>query len=602
MSKCKIPFNLVIDLGLVLAVLYTRLLTHAEKLTKWDSVQFALGLSDFDITRHQPHPPGYPGYIGLARLIRQFVPDDNLSLIIVGIISGMLLAVAVHNIGRILLGPRAGFFAGILAALNPLLWYFSDVALSYMMGVAIATAAIWIGCLATGRAKVWAPILAGISSLGWPYAGFFVLPVCFWLWIRPPANEKDRVPGQSIWSVVWFLILFAVPILAGYLPIILYTGAGAYFGAIGGESGKHITQISQWLQSPLDEFVRNTESLALFFKQGLGMGRWLFLALLIPLAGEIGVRPTRLVGLLPLFFAALLSVHWGATAPLRTAGILASIFSLAYLLPKPAAGQGRFVRRLFLWWLGPGLVFFIFVYANYVGVLLILLPALVLLEGWAIDRAANFMSLQTVRESVAKKGEEAPRPAKGPDMRVEKFVAWFLMVLMAMHEVGAFVDRNSQSQESWRGIIARDQFVSDVVEAVKSAPIPMSNLIVLGGEDDYRHWTYYLPETTVIWTKYVLYRDIRPGVGVWVSHDRHQNMTIPEIITTDDSPEAIFDLAGSRGVVVFPPEFAMFAGSGTVILLGGGEPNGEKIEPVAYLLETGPATRLIFQTGKWWLE
>src|SRR5262245_29042150 len=32
-----------------------------------DSINFALGLRDFDPAQHQPHPPGYPVYIAVGR-------------------------------------------------------------------------------------------------------------------------------------------------------------------------------------------------------------------------------------------------------------------------------------------------------------------------------------------------------------------------------------------------------------------------------------------------------------------------------------------------------------------------------------------------------
>jgi hypothetical protein len=33
-----------------------------------DSINFAMGVRDFDVARHQPHPPGYPVFVGLAKL------------------------------------------------------------------------------------------------------------------------------------------------------------------------------------------------------------------------------------------------------------------------------------------------------------------------------------------------------------------------------------------------------------------------------------------------------------------------------------------------------------------------------------------------------
>ena len=39
----------------------------APSLEDIDSINFALGLRDFDPARHQPHPPGSPVYIALGR-------------------------------------------------------------------------------------------------------------------------------------------------------------------------------------------------------------------------------------------------------------------------------------------------------------------------------------------------------------------------------------------------------------------------------------------------------------------------------------------------------------------------------------------------------
>ena len=39
-----------------------------------DSINFALGVRDFDVARHQPHPPGYPVFIAAAKAVRAIVP------------------------------------------------------------------------------------------------------------------------------------------------------------------------------------------------------------------------------------------------------------------------------------------------------------------------------------------------------------------------------------------------------------------------------------------------------------------------------------------------------------------------------------------------
>ena len=42
----------------------------APSLEDIDSINFALGLREFDVARHQPHPPGYPVYVALGRVSR----------------------------------------------------------------------------------------------------------------------------------------------------------------------------------------------------------------------------------------------------------------------------------------------------------------------------------------------------------------------------------------------------------------------------------------------------------------------------------------------------------------------------------------------------
>ena len=54
--------------AIALAYLALHLPFLSPNLEDVDSINFALGLRDFDPGRHQPHPPGYPVYIALGRM------------------------------------------------------------------------------------------------------------------------------------------------------------------------------------------------------------------------------------------------------------------------------------------------------------------------------------------------------------------------------------------------------------------------------------------------------------------------------------------------------------------------------------------------------
>src|SRR5215211_4610336 len=58
-------------------------LTRSRFLDEWDSVQFAMGVREFNLWKHQPHPPGYPLYIffgWLGGAIWKWDPDFSLHM------------------------------------------------------------------------------------------------------------------------------------------------------------------------------------------------------------------------------------------------------------------------------------------------------------------------------------------------------------------------------------------------------------------------------------------------------------------------------------------------------------------------------------------
>jgi len=612
MDSKRSSIVLLEDIGLILLVVLTRILSASGFLHKWDSVQFALALSDYDITRHQPHPQGYPGYIAMGRLARQLIPDDNAALIAVGVIFAAVTAVAVHRLGIRLLGERGGFVAGLLASVNPLLWYFSSVALSYTAGAAVATLAAWAAFSARGRARWLIPVIAGFASLVWLPGGVLVLPVCAWGFLRrdDEVDESAPEPGSIAISIAGFLGLFLLTLFAGYLPAVMDTGGfGPYLNEITSESGKHVLRFGSWARGPIDEFLATTGSLGGLFEEGLRKGKWLLLALLVPIAGEKGCPTRRVIGILPLGIAGFIAMCWGPVPFLRVVGILVFFLTATYVLPRPLEPSGWNRLTFLALWLIPGLLLFVLVYVNYVGVLTIFLPPLILLEAWSIERAAAFMMLQTIREpsdnpNAESEGEEkgaGVTTGKGPDPRVGRFVAWVLVGLMVMNDIGGFID--SRTNESLSAIRENDRYFRAAISAVKSAPVPQSELIILG-YSNYRHWTYYFPEAEIIWSKYLLFNPIGRNTRVWVSRGRHQEKVLPDEIREVqiegvDKPvfEASFFTRGAKGLIVFPAEMDHFSGTAQVMPLFAGE-EGES-EPVCYIISLENVERIVFRGADW---
>src|ERR671912_1163157 len=60
------PVAWLAGLALIFALAHVPFL--APSLEDIDSVNFALGVRDFDVAAHRPHPPGYPVYIFLGKI------------------------------------------------------------------------------------------------------------------------------------------------------------------------------------------------------------------------------------------------------------------------------------------------------------------------------------------------------------------------------------------------------------------------------------------------------------------------------------------------------------------------------------------------------
>src|SRR5262249_6384024 len=51
-----------------------------------DSINFALGVRDYDVSRHQPHPPGYPLFIVDAKTLHRVRLSEDRALSIVSVL------------------------------------------------------------------------------------------------------------------------------------------------------------------------------------------------------------------------------------------------------------------------------------------------------------------------------------------------------------------------------------------------------------------------------------------------------------------------------------------------------------------------------------
>lgn len=156
-------------LGALLAaglILVTRLPLRTRYLLNWDAVQFALGLSHFDVIHHQPHPPGYPGYELAGRLLLPLGGGANQALVTLSIGGEAAAAVIGFWFARSLFGRAAGWLSALALVASPLYWYYGEAADTYALEPPLVLGVSWLCWRAwqgQGRSAV---LAAGLLGLG----------------------------------------------------------------------------------------------------------------------------------------------------------------------------------------------------------------------------------------------------------------------------------------------------------------------------------------------------------------------------------------------------------------------------------------------------
>lgn len=174
----------------------------------WDAVQLALGTQSFNLHHHQPHPPGYVGFIGLGRLVNFFTGDPNTSLTILSIIGGSLAPALLFIFAMRFMSRGYALLTAILFGLSPLIWYYSEVALTYAAEAAVGIAFLAVAhrAMRNGSTRdliVATILLSAVGSLR-QSAMLFLIPVWLYVvWQYPWSARIRSVVVMGITSALW---------------------------------------------------------------------------------------------------------------------------------------------------------------------------------------------------------------------------------------------------------------------------------------------------------------------------------------------------------------------------------------------------------------
>jgi hypothetical protein len=204
--------------GLAALTLLSRWPYRTRMLYNWDAVQFALALREFDIAKHQPHPPGYLLYVGLGRLLNIPLADPNLAYVSLAMLFSAATTVTVYWLARVLYDRATAASAAALLAVSPLFWFYGSVGLTYAGEAFVASlvAAFAYGAL-RGHTRF---LYGGAVALG--LAGGIRPSVLVLLFPLSVGCALVGVRGARRLALAAALMLGAV--LSWFLPMVWLTG------------------------------------------------------------------------------------------------------------------------------------------------------------------------------------------------------------------------------------------------------------------------------------------------------------------------------------------------------------------------------------------
>jgi hypothetical protein len=197
---------------LAVVVFASRALFLPPTLEDIDSVNFALGLDDFDPRSHQPHPPGYPVYIALAKPVYAVVGDPARALSLASALGQAALVLPLAALFYFLASTRErAAIATLLALANPLLWFNGARPLSDSVGLLfiISAQALLLSGLTDPRRLILGSFAASLAAGVRLQAAFLTVPLWLYRLLVDSGARLRSILAIVMGGAIWFLPLLA---------------------------------------------------------------------------------------------------------------------------------------------------------------------------------------------------------------------------------------------------------------------------------------------------------------------------------------------------------------------------------------------------------
>ena len=201
-------------LGFFLTTLALCMPFRSEYAYHWDSAEFSLSIRQYNVGLGQPHAPGYFLYVMAGRLMNLFIGNPHTSLVWLSLLCGSALVSVLYLLGTAMFGRRTGIVAALLGMTSPLAWFYSCVALTYIVDGFLVSTVVLCCWRAMQRGGSWTDtvvigvllaITGGVRQQTVPALVPLVLWI-FWRFERPRFAKLAVAAGVSIAvAMMWFI-------------------------------------------------------------------------------------------------------------------------------------------------------------------------------------------------------------------------------------------------------------------------------------------------------------------------------------------------------------------------------------------------------------
>lgn len=481
-----------IVLGVITSL--TRLPFRSRYLFSWDSANFALALDQYNVTFHQPQPPGYPLYVAAARVARLLFQEANQSYVALSVVASGLAVTFLALAATRLYGRATGLLSAIMLATSSVFWSQGEVAYPYVFLASFSSlVALLCAALRDGARPAGALTVLGGLTIG-AGAGFrsellpFLTPLWLYASLRRPGSWSGRFKALALGAAV-----LVTSVLAWYIPMVQLSGGWETYQRATGSYYAYFIQTTSGAGKLLLGLLENTRTLFGFVYNGVGPA------------------------LLPMLY-----------------------FSGRFFAPQRMVADRR-VRFMLLWMLPP-LIFYVTVHIGNPGYVLSFLPALCIygveaLRGLAADvreatcrLSERFQGRLPAVESWVRRGWVAPATAAA-------------VVAVGLVNGALFLMANGEGR--YQEIRQIDRIFARQIAYIQHQFPPASALLV--SYDRSRQYHYYLPQY-----KLELLFDVAVAGAVTDTSrywERRTTYIVPEGITAVLFPDLAQNTSDQPGLV-----------------------------------------------------